>query len=466
MSNIQQAGSRRSSYTVAHDDCPGCAVTDETAGRTGQDTSESDPFAIDTSVAHPARIQNYLAGGDGHFAADRSAVEDFGSVLPGGLTDARRLGAFARLLHGAHGQLHDRRTGFASVLEHRRHRPDGEEGARGRAPGRPPTRASCTSATTRSCWPTRTRCATAPTTAPPSTCTPRSATPSSSSSSRPRRSTSTSRWRCCCSRRSTSCPTTRSRSGCWPTCSKPWCRQLRRHRPLQLRLQRRGHARGVGQAPRGARGGMGGAHPRRDRCGSSTGSTWSSPGWWRSTTGTRPTAHRSPTRPAPSPSSGASAASSDVPGSGVSSERDIQSPERIRLGDGADAPGAWRCGRRRGPSRRAPRRCAGRRAAAARRSSAGVRLKRGRRGRLDDAGDLDEGARAATLWGCCGASAMRQHRGEAHVGALHDRAPLVAGLRLEDGGEPLLQRRPLRAGPSATGRSARRRGPAPSSSSA
>jgi len=64
-------------------------VTDETAGRTGQDTSESDPFAIDTSVAHPARIQNYLAGGDGHFAADRSAVEDFGSVLPGGLTDAR-----------------------------------------------------------------------------------------------------------------------------------------------------------------------------------------------------------------------------------------------------------------------------------------------------------------------------------------------------------------------------------------
>ena len=64
-------------------------MTDDSSGRNDQDSSEKDPFAIDTSVAHPARIQSYLAGGDGHFAADRSAVNDFGSVLPGGIKDAR-----------------------------------------------------------------------------------------------------------------------------------------------------------------------------------------------------------------------------------------------------------------------------------------------------------------------------------------------------------------------------------------
>ena len=37
----------------------------------------------------------------------------------------------------------------------------------------------------------------------------------------------------------------------------------------------------------------------------------------------------------------------------------------------------------------------------------------------------------------------RQHRREADVGALHDLAPLVTGLRPEDRGQPLLQRRPL-----------------------
>jgi hypothetical protein len=63
-------------------------LTDDSASRT-ENTPERDPFAIDTSVAHPARIQNYLAGGDGHFAADRSAVDDFGSALPGGIKDAR-----------------------------------------------------------------------------------------------------------------------------------------------------------------------------------------------------------------------------------------------------------------------------------------------------------------------------------------------------------------------------------------
>lgn len=47
------------------------------------------PFAIDTTAAHPARIQSYLVGGDGHFAADREAVDSFASALPGGVADAR-----------------------------------------------------------------------------------------------------------------------------------------------------------------------------------------------------------------------------------------------------------------------------------------------------------------------------------------------------------------------------------------
>jgi hypothetical protein len=67
-------------------------VTNDSVGRDDQDEQDEvdrGPFAIDTTVAHPARIQSYLAGGDGHFAADRSAVDDFSSALPGGIADAR-----------------------------------------------------------------------------------------------------------------------------------------------------------------------------------------------------------------------------------------------------------------------------------------------------------------------------------------------------------------------------------------
>ena len=56
------------------------------------------PFAIDTGVAYPARVLNYLAGGDGNFAADRELAEDVGDALPGGIGTARAvvrsLGAF------------------------------------------------------------------------------------------------------------------------------------------------------------------------------------------------------------------------------------------------------------------------------------------------------------------------------------------------------------------------------------
>jgi hypothetical protein len=44
---------------------------------------------IDTSVAHPARVHNYLAGGDGNFAVDREAVDQAAAILPGGLETVR-----------------------------------------------------------------------------------------------------------------------------------------------------------------------------------------------------------------------------------------------------------------------------------------------------------------------------------------------------------------------------------------
>src|SRR5262249_36869306 len=56
------------------------------------------PFAIDFSVAHPARVQSYLAGGESYFAADREAAEKVAEALPSGIDTARGvvrdLGAF------------------------------------------------------------------------------------------------------------------------------------------------------------------------------------------------------------------------------------------------------------------------------------------------------------------------------------------------------------------------------------
>lgn len=61
-------------------------MTDQPLGPTDPD---SDPFAIAPGVAHPARIQNYLAGGDGNFAADRDAADHMSAVLPAGIDTAR-----------------------------------------------------------------------------------------------------------------------------------------------------------------------------------------------------------------------------------------------------------------------------------------------------------------------------------------------------------------------------------------
>lgn len=52
---------------------------------------DGDPFAVDVDVAHPARVQSYLAGGASHFAADREAAEKMATALPQGVDTARQV---------------------------------------------------------------------------------------------------------------------------------------------------------------------------------------------------------------------------------------------------------------------------------------------------------------------------------------------------------------------------------------
>jgi hypothetical protein len=60
----------------------------------GDDAGE--PFDVDPSTAYPARIYDYLLGGDDHFAADREAAHQVYGGLPGGLDTARKI---ARIVH-------------------------------------------------------------------------------------------------------------------------------------------------------------------------------------------------------------------------------------------------------------------------------------------------------------------------------------------------------------------------------
>jgi S-adenosyl methyltransferase len=53
------------------------------------DPHEGEPFPIDLSIARLARVENFLAGGDAHFAVDRAAAESIAEVSPGG-TDGLR----------------------------------------------------------------------------------------------------------------------------------------------------------------------------------------------------------------------------------------------------------------------------------------------------------------------------------------------------------------------------------------
>jgi hypothetical protein len=63
-------------------------VTDKP--RRPRNEGQSPEVDIDPSVARPARVYSYLVGGDGHFAADREAVDRVAEVLPEGVDTARR----------------------------------------------------------------------------------------------------------------------------------------------------------------------------------------------------------------------------------------------------------------------------------------------------------------------------------------------------------------------------------------
>jgi hypothetical protein len=54
-----------------------------------RDDDDDEPFTIDTSVATPARVLDYLAGGDSNFESDRRLADSLGDTLPGGVDTAR-----------------------------------------------------------------------------------------------------------------------------------------------------------------------------------------------------------------------------------------------------------------------------------------------------------------------------------------------------------------------------------------
>ena len=129
-------------------------TSDEAAAPDGAHRRATGPLPFDTSVAHQARVYDYLLGGKDNYAADRAAVEAWLKVDPGMAFAARAnrafLGRVVRYLAA--------RGGDPAVPRHRHrhpHRgqhPPGRPGHRARSPG------SSTSTTTRSSSPTPARC--------------------------------------------------------------------------------------------------------------------------------------------------------------------------------------------------------------------------------------------------------------------------------------------------------------------
>jgi hypothetical protein len=56
----------------------------------GASNRQPPEIGIDITTAHPARVQNFLSGGDAHFSVDREAIEQATAVLPGGLEAGRK----------------------------------------------------------------------------------------------------------------------------------------------------------------------------------------------------------------------------------------------------------------------------------------------------------------------------------------------------------------------------------------
>jgi hypothetical protein len=57
----------------------------------GHPGPDGEPLAIDASVAHSARIHDYMLGGSDHFAVDRDAAERGAAALTGGMERARTI---------------------------------------------------------------------------------------------------------------------------------------------------------------------------------------------------------------------------------------------------------------------------------------------------------------------------------------------------------------------------------------
>jgi hypothetical protein len=69
-------------------------TSDEPAASGGGTASKTEPPPFDTSVAHQARIYDYLLGGKDNYAADRAAAEAWLQVNPGTTFTARANRAF------------------------------------------------------------------------------------------------------------------------------------------------------------------------------------------------------------------------------------------------------------------------------------------------------------------------------------------------------------------------------------
>jgi hypothetical protein len=69
-------------------------TSDEPAASSGGTASKTEPPPFDTSVAHQARIYDYLLGGKDNYAADRAAAEAWLQVNPGTTFTARANRAF------------------------------------------------------------------------------------------------------------------------------------------------------------------------------------------------------------------------------------------------------------------------------------------------------------------------------------------------------------------------------------
>jgi hypothetical protein len=96
-------------------------TTDETAARNDGGTGKAGSLTFDTSVAHQARMYDYILGGKDNYAADRAAADAWVKTDPGAAFSARQnrafLGRAVRFLAGEAGmrQFLDIGTGIPTA---------------------------------------------------------------------------------------------------------------------------------------------------------------------------------------------------------------------------------------------------------------------------------------------------------------------------------------------------------------